>query len=377
MSTTRWTGPLIRPRHGTMKAGQINPQSLKVEINDVPIPKPNKNEILVKIHCASLCHSDIMIFEPNDEMVYPERPTTMGHEATGQVIEMGSNVKGFKKGDNIGFLPATNVCFNCIPCKQVHNMWCEKNQPVMQGFGSDGYFAEYAVVDYRSSMVLPENLDPVAAAPLFCAGVTAFHAIDDLKLPAGSWVAIVGCGGLGALAVQYARAMRYRVIGLDIAAAAREEAKSLGAEYVFDSAAADKYLERVLEITSGGVDAAVNFTASKKAYSAMPAIIRPGRGILMVVGIPAEPIELNAYDIALGKFRVMGSNNGTGYNMRAAIEFSAKHNIYSRLEYFTLDELPLMVKKMQNHEARGRMAVKFGNSAEGISGSRPRSTSRL
>uniref|UniRef100_A0A8H7TI45 Enoyl reductase (ER) domain-containing protein n=1 Tax=Bionectria ochroleuca TaxID=29856 RepID=A0A8H7TI45_BIOOC len=315
-----------------MKAGQINPQSLKVEINDVPIPKPNENEILVKIHCASLCHSDIMIFEPNDEMVYPEKPTTMGHEATGQIIEMGSNVKGFKKGDNIGFLPATNVCFNCVPCKQV---------------------------------------------TLFCAGVTAFHAIDDLKLPAGSWVAIVGCGGLGALAVQYARAMKYRVIGLDIAAAAREEAKSLGAEYVFDSAAADKYLERVLEITNGGVDAAVNFTASKKAYSAMPAMIRPGRGILMVVGIPAEPIELNAYDIALGKFRVMGSNNGTGYNMRAAIEFSAKHNIFSRLEYFTLDELPLMVKRMQNHEARGRMAVKFENSTDSVSESRNRSTSRL
>jgi propanol-preferring alcohol dehydrogenase len=86
----------------------------------VPIPKPNENEILVKIHCASLCHSDIMIFEPNDEMVYPEKPTTMGHEATGQIIEMGSNVKGFKKGDNIGFLPATNVCFNCVPCKQVY-----------------------------------------------------------------------------------------------------------------------------------------------------------------------------------------------------------------------------------------------------------------
>lgn len=75
--------------------------------------------MLVQILCASLCHSDIMIFEPNDEMQYPDKPTTMGHEATGQVVEMGVNAKGFNVGDKVGFNPATNVCFECIPCKQV------------------------------------------------------------------------------------------------------------------------------------------------------------------------------------------------------------------------------------------------------------------
>lgn len=233
----------------------------------------------------------------------------------------------------------------------------------MQGFGLDGYFAEYAVVDYRTAMVLPQNLDPVAAAPLFCAGVTAFHAIDDLKLPRGSWVAVIGCGGLGLLGIKYALAMGYRVIGIDMAAPARDEAKVSGAEHVFNPAekTADgkTHTERILEITGGGVDAAVNFTASKKAYDGMPAIIRPGQGIFMAVGIPQEPLQINAFDIALGRYRVMGSNNGNTHNMKPAIEFSAKHNINSAVEYFALEDLPFMVEKMQKHQARGRLAVRF------------------
>lgn len=234
----------------------------------------------------------------------------------------------------------------------------------MQGFGIDGYFAEYAVIDYRNAMVLPENIDPVGAAPLFCAGVTAFHAIDDLKLPAGSWVAIIGCGGLGLLGIQYAIAMGHKVIALDTASPALEEAKAAGAAHVFHPSAAKtddgrSYTERIIEITGGGVDAAVNFTASKRAYASMPAIIRPGRGILMAVGIPAELIEINVFDLAMKRYRIMGSNNGMCYNMRPAIEFSAKHNIGSRVEYFPLEDLPLMIQKMQNHTARGRMAVKF------------------
>lgn len=234
----------------------------------------------------------------------------------------------------------------------------------MPGFAVDGFFAEYAVVPYQNAMVLPEKLDPVAAAPLFCAGVTAYHAIDDLRLPAGSWVAVVGCGGLGHLGIKYAVAKGYKVIGIDMSAAALEEAKASGATHVFDPSAArtddgQSYISRILEITGGGVDAAVNFTASKRAYDAMPDIIRPARGIFMVVGIPSEPLQINAYDIAMNKFRVMGSNNGQCYNMRPAIEFSAEHGISSSIEYHTLDQLPQMVEKMRSHKARGRLAVKF------------------
>lgn len=157
--------------------------------------------------------------------------------------------------------------------------------------------------------------------------------------------------------------MGLKVIGLDITDQALEEAKKCGADYVFNSMADKEWQKKVLEITGGGVDAAVNFTASKKSYDDCPAIIRPGLGLLMVVGIPRQPLELNALDIALGRYRVKGSNNGSElrrakllllradckkacYNMRPAIEFSAKHNIQPHLTTYKLEELPKMVELM-------------------------------
>ena len=102
-----------------MKAQQMDPTDLKIHLNEVPIPTPKPHEVLVKVLCASLCHSDIMIFEPTEGMQYPENPTTMGHEGTGQIVELGSDVKGLKVGDNIGFNPATNVCYECYNCRNV------------------------------------------------------------------------------------------------------------------------------------------------------------------------------------------------------------------------------------------------------------------
>ncbi|KAI1852251.1 hypothetical protein JX266_002429 [Neoarthrinium moseri] len=301
-----------------------------------------------------------MLFDPNEALQSTKdtKPITMGHEASGLVVTAGSDVTGFKEGDPVGFICAEKSCFECYACKNVHNLWCEKGQQQMAGFACDGYFQEYATVDARNAMILPASLSPLDAAPLFCAGVTAYHAIDDLKLEPGKWVAVIGCGGLGHLGIQYAKAMGYNVIGLDIAQAALEEAEASGAEHVFNSMTDTDYVHKILDITSGGVHAAVNFTASGKAYAATPSIIRPC-GILMAVGIPKEPILVNVFDIAMHRFQMRGSNNGTCYNMKQAIEFSAKHGIKPTIEIYRLEQLPEMVEKMTTHKARGRMAVHF------------------
>lgn len=255
-----------------------------------------------------------MLFEPNDQgLILGKNPVTIGHEATGVVVQPGSGevASKFKEGDPVGFICAVECCFECKPCKTVHNSWCETGKTKMQGFTLDGYFQEYVVVDAREAMVLPQGLDPKTAAPLFCAGVTAYHGVEDCELQPGQWMAIIGCGGLGHLGIQYAKAMGIKVIGLDIAEGALEEAKKCGADYVFNSMTDKDWQKKVIEITGGGVDAAVNFTASKKSYDDAPAILRPGLSLLMVVGIPRQPLELNALDIALGRYRVKGSNNGS------------------------------------------------------------------
>ncbi|KAB5571859.1 chaperonin 10-like protein [Coniochaeta sp. 2T2.1] len=350
----------LRGSKTTQRAQQYDQRDGKLHLNEIPIPTPKPNELLIKVACASLCHSDVMMFEPNDQgLILGQNPVTLGHEATGFVVEAGSESSGFKPGDKVGFLPAMDCCFDCHQCKNVHNLYCKTGKVNMAGFGVNGYFQEYAIVDARAAMVLPEELDVYTSAPLFCAGVTAFHGVVDADLKPGQWAAIVGCGGLGHLAIAYAKAMGYKVIGLDVVDSQLEEAKDQGADYVFNSATDKDYVKKIQELTGGGVDAAINYTASKRAYDGCPAIIRPGEGKLVVVGIPQQPLTLNALDIAMGRYRVIGSNNGTNYNMRPCIEFSAKHNIKPHLTLYKLEELPKMIELMHDGKARGRLGVKF------------------
>ncbi|KAF2808073.1 GroES-like protein [Mytilinidion resinicola] len=351
----------LHPTKKTMKAQQYDARDNALHLNEIPIPSPRAHELLVKVACASLCHSDVMLFEPNDQgLILGSNPcVTIGHEGSGFVVASGSADLGFKAGDKVGFLCAVDCCFDCYACRNVHNSWCVTGNTKMQGFTVDGYFQEYVCVDARAAMVLPEGLDVYKAAPLFCAGVTAFHGVEDCHLEEGKWMAVVGCGGLGHLGIMYAKAMGLKVIGLDIAPQALDAAKESGADHVFNTMTDKDWQKKIIELTDGGVDAAVNFTASKKSYDDAPAIIRPGSGILMVVGIPQKPIELNALDIALGRYRVLGSNNGTCYNMRSCIEFSAKHNINAHLTHYKLEEVPKMIELMNSHKAQGRMGVRF------------------
>ncbi|KAJ1329776.1 propanol-preferring alcohol dehydrogenase [Microdochium nivale] len=356
------TASSLKPTKSTMRAQQFNPATRKLELNEIPIPSPGPDELLVKVLCASLCHSDLMIFEANDKIQVNKdaKPITLGHEGSGVVVEVGSNGHSdFQPGQEVGFLPAKNACFECRPCKTVHNLWCEKGTVQMQGFLYDGYFQEYVIVDRQNTMVLPPQIKADEAAPLFCAGVTAFNGINAIKLPKDSWVAVVGTGGLGHLGVQYAKAMGYKVIGLDITDAAVAVATAAGADHAFNSVKdSATYLDEIKKITGGGVAAAVNFTASKHAYLATPALVKPP-GLIVAVGIPNDPVEFSLFDITMGRFELRGANNGTCYTMPDCINFSAEHGIRPHTEYFKLEEVGAMVEKMQQHKSSGRMAVRF------------------
>lgn len=137
-------------------------------VNELPIPEAEENQFLVKMISASLCHSDIMAIEaPRD------KPITLGHEGVGIIEKVHPSAagKGFKEGDTIGFLYILKCCFECDGC-QIHNLACETGNQLLQGFSTDGFFAEYAVVDYHNAVILPKSLDPKTAAPIFCAGIT-------------------------------------------------------------------------------------------------------------------------------------------------------------------------------------------------------------
>ena len=152
--------------------------------------------------------------------------------------------------------------------------------------------------------------------------------------------------------------MGFNVIGIDISPHALEEAKKQGADHVFNPITDKDYVQKVKQITKKGCHAAINFTNSQQAYSAMPDVIRIN-GIFMVVGIPLMPLSFKGIDLSLGKFRVKGSNNGTAKILKKCIDFSAEHGIMPHVEHYKLDQIQEMIDLMLAGNQRGRMAVVF------------------
>ncbi|KAH8886137.1 GroES-like protein [Thozetella sp. PMI_491] len=332
----------------------------KLHLNEIAIPAPKAHQILVKVACASLCQTDAMLFKPNDQgLILSQKPTTIGHEGTGYVVELGADVANFTPGDAVGMLPANDCCYQCYACRNVNNVWCASGNQKVHGLSADGFFQEYVVVDAKSVLILPPAIDPSESAPLFCAGLTAFHSVEEAGLQPGQWVAIIGCGGLGYLGVQYAKAMGLKVVAVDISEPALEDAKLVGADHVLNPSMDESYVDKIKNITNGGADAVINFTASKESYDDAPAMVRLASGLIMVVGIPQKPLQFNALDIAMGKYRIKGGNNGHTYNMHRAIDFSAKHNIKPRLTIYKLEQVPEMMDLMRTGKARGRLGVRF------------------
>ncbi|KAG9239135.1 hypothetical protein BJ875DRAFT_449016 [Amylocarpus encephaloides] len=345
----------------TQKAAQYSSKTNSIAVNQIPVPKPDSDHLLIKVVSASLCHSDVMLLEPNEAGIVlgDGRPVTIGHEATGIVLSVPENCtnSSLKVGSRVGFLCPENVCYDCDGC-QIHNAWCKYGKAIMSGFGRDGFFQEYIVSHWRNAMVLPDSLDIHDAAPLFCAGVTSWQGVTNAGLNPGEWMAIVGCGGLGHLGIQYAKAYGYKVIAIDLVDAQLEEAKNSGADYTFNPKNDKDYLSKVKEITCGGCHAAVNYTNSVAAYDSTPALLRIG-GTMMVVGIPQKGVNINALDFALGKYKIKGASNSTPQNMVPCIAFSAKHNIKPHVTFHKIDQINEMIDTMHAGKARGRLAVRF------------------
>lgn len=198
---------------------------------------------------------------------------TLGHEGAGYVNKIHPSVEsqGFNIGDRIGFLYVIGCCFECEGC-MIQNTNCVTGKQLLQGWQADGFFAEYAVVDMRNCIHLPESVDVATAAPIFCAGITAFHAVDSSELKEGDWLAVVGAGGLGQLATQIGKAMGFKVVALDINDATLDVCKQQGADAVFNSRTNKEYVEELKKLTNGGAKAACVFS-NADAVGSLPLAI--------------------------------------------------------------------------------------------------------
>src|SRR5690625_2464511 len=220
----------------TMKAGIVKEFGDTIDIDTTKKPKPGKYQALVRLISTGVCHTDLHAME-GDWPVKPTPPFIPGHEGIGIVEELGEDTVNFEVGDMAGNAWLWSACGNCDYCRTGWETLC--HEQINGGYSVDGSFGEYMLIDTRYAPKIPKGSDPYEVAPVLCAGVTVYKALKLTEAEPGNWVVISGIGGLGHLAVQYAVAMGFRVIAVDIADSKLELAKKHGAEIAINAADKD------------------------------------------------------------------------------------------------------------------------------------------
>jgi alcohol dehydrogenase, propanol-preferring len=219
----------------TMKAAVVHAFGKPLRIEEVPVPAPGPGELLVKIAASGVCHTDLHAAD-GDWPVKPKLPFIPGHEGVGSIAAIGPDVKGFKEGDAVGVPWLHDACGRCEYCITGWETLCRAQHNT--GYGVDGGYAEYVIASAAYVGRLPEKTSFIEMAPILCAGVTTYKGIKETDTRPGEWVAISGIGGLGHVAVQYAKAMGLHVAAVDVAEDKLALARRLGAEVTVNAAAA-------------------------------------------------------------------------------------------------------------------------------------------
>ena len=298
-----------------MKAAVVHRFDGPLSIEDVPTPEPGPEQVLVRIEASGLCHTDIHAAR-GEWPVRPALPFIPGHEGVGTVVELGAgNSHGVAVGDRVAIPWLGYACGDCRYCNSGRETLCLDQ--LNTGYAINGGFAEYAVGYARHVVKVPDGIDPIDAAPLTCAGVTTYKAVKSSGARASDLVAVFGTGGLGHLAVQYARITGASVVAVDINEERLRTARELGAEHVIHAGEQDVVaeLQRL-----GGADVAVSTAVSPSAFEqALGGLARGGR--LMCVGLPAHNgMEVPIFETVLGGLTIQGSIVGTHRDLEEVFE---------------------------------------------------------
>lgn len=254
-----------------MKAAVVNEFQKKLELKEVAVPEVGYGEVLVKIKTCGVCHTDLHAAH-GDWPVKPKLPLIPGHEGVGVVEKLGEGVTSLKLGDRVGIPWLFSACGECDYCLTGWETLCQQQQN--GGYSVDGAYAEYCVAPAAYVARIPNELSDVDAAPILCAGVTTYKALKVANVKPGEWVAIYGIGGLGHVALQYAKAMGYNVVAVDIHKEKLDLAKELGADVTVNSSEVDP-VEAIQEKV-GGVHGAVSVAVTKKAFEQAYKSVRRG-----------------------------------------------------------------------------------------------------
>ncbi len=320
-----------------------------VAVTAVPVAAPGTGEVLIKMEACGLCHSDLFVASLEK---LPLLPLTLGHEGVGRVEALGAGVEGFSLGDRAGITFLASTCGACDLCRTGRERFCARQ--LNFGYTVDGALAGYAVVPAPLLFHVPDGLPATQAAPLCCAGWTAYGALREAALQPGQTVALFGMGGLGHLAIQYARHMGLRVAAVDVSETKLEMAMSLGA----DLALLADQAGRTLQKQWGGADAAIVLTGSPAAIQqAFRALKRAGT--LITSGLSTNQYELPIVDTVLKGLTIRGSYLGTRADLESVFRLALAGVGRAYVEEHAIDEVPVLMERMRQGEIRGRAVVVF------------------
>ena len=319
-----------------------------------PLVDPGPGQVRIRVEACGVCHSDSGTVDGLFPIDWPRVP---GHEAVGRIDALGSGVQGWTVGQRVGVGFLGGSCGYCEFCRNGDLVNC-KNQEY-SGIHHDGGYAEVMIAKASGLVSIPDDLSSADAAPLLCAGLSTFNALRNAPAKAGDLVAVLGIGGLGHLAVQYARHMGFEVVAIARGSKTAELAKKLGAHHYIDSAATDP--AAALQAL-GGAKAILITASGGKTVAATFKGLRPG-GVSIDVGVGPEPIEVTSPDLIFGERKVAGSLTGNPATGDATLRFSALTGVSAMIETVPLEEAAAAYAKMMAGKARFRMVLvtKNGN----------------
>ena len=337
----------------TMKAAVVRAFKEPLVIQEVPVPAPGAGQILVKIAASGVCHTDLHAAD-GDWPVKPKPPFIPGHEGVGHVAAVGTGVSHVKEGDRVGVPWLYTACGHCRHCLGGWETLCEKQQNT--GYSVNGGFAEYVVADPDYVGHLPGKVSLVEIAPILCAGVTVYKALKVTDTRPGDWVVVSGIGGLGHVAVQYAKAMGLNVIAVDVDDAKLELARKLGASLGVNARKADAAAFVKKEV--GGAQGVLVTAVSPKAFEQAMGMVRRG-GTVSLVGLPPGDFPLSIFNTVLNGITVRGSIVGTRLDLQEALDFAGQGKVKATVATERLESINQIFSRMRAGEIQGRIVMEF------------------
>jgi len=337
-----------------MHAAMVEQFGKPLVLREIEVPTPKAGEILVKTEACGVCHTDLHAAH-GDWPVKPTLPFIPGHEAIGLVVAVGAGVTIVNEGDRVGVPWLYSACGHCEYCLAAWETVCPDAQ--FGGYTKNGGFAEYIIADPDYVAHVPSGLTAVEAAPLICAGITTYKGIKESGAKPGEWIAISGAGGLGHLAIQYAKAMGLLVCAIDIDDDKLAHAKRLGAEVVINAKTGDAVA--ILKKETGGGAHGILITApSLSAFKQGVAMTRK-RGTCVLVGLPPGEFPVPLFDVVANCITIRGSFVGTRRDMAEALAFAAGGKVKADIELQPLSSINEIFDRLEHGKVASRVVLDF------------------